>query len=320
MLLHLPLLDDPYLDQPVAAFNLHAATDRVGAHKLTDSAQSADAILFTQCHMMPADWRMKRLRSHPLTRAYREKVLVWNELDRPWCALPGVYVNMPRRDFVARHQRAWGYFVPPAGEAQGDRDLLFSFVASNTARCRAPLFRLRHPRAVVEEVRGFRFWDPASERFAEQRARFQTLLGRSRFVLCPRGAGTSSVRLYEALAAGAVPVVIADQWIPPAGPAWESFSLRWPEGRTDGLIALLERREQDWPALSNAARRAYEEHFSPANYFHNVASLCADLLASGSPASFPRHGVIDRRLASLAIQDAANRLRHARTRLHPAKP
>ncbi len=297
MLVHLPRLGDPDLDRPVAIFELHASTDRVRAHQLTDSPESADLILFTQCHMLLRDWRLKRLRDHPLRRAFPEKTLAYNEHDLPWCALPGVYVNMPARTFAPRHQRAWGYFVPPPAARNHDPDLLFSFLASNTTRCRAPLFALRHPEAVIEEVHGFRFWDPASEGFEQRRARFAAILARSRFVLCPRGNGTSSVRLYESLAAGAVPVIIADEWVAPPGPAWEEFSIRWPEGRVDGLIETIEAHCADWASMSSAARRAYDDYFSPGVYFHHVAELCGELLELGSPASFPARGLIGREFA-----------------------
>ena len=307
MLIHLVRLNDPWLDVPVGAFTKHAGTDRVGVHHLSDSPEEADIILFTQCHMLPDDWRMTRIRHHPLTRAFPEKVLVYNELDRPWCALPGVYVSMPQRHFVAEHQRPWGYFVDPPAVTDPAPDLLFSFVGRDTARCRRPLLRLQHADAVVEEVNGFRLWEPASPGFEERRARFREILARSRFVLCPRGNGMSSVRLYEALSVGAVPVIIADDWTPPPGPAWETLSIRWPEGRIDGLTEMLEARDAEWPHMSQLARRAYEDYFSPAVYFHRVAELCAELVRAGSPSRFPARGVIDRHVVRLAARRAGMR-------------
>jgi Exostosin family len=312
MLIHLAKLGEPYLDQPAGHFAMHAATDRVRAHELTDSPEDADIILFTQCHMLPEDWRLKRLREHPLRRTYPKKVLVYNELDRPWCTFPGVYVNMPAGPFVEAHQRPWGYFVPPPAASDLAPDLLFSFIASNTALCRRPLFTLQHPGAIVEEVQGFRFWDATSTDFDKRRVRFQSILARSRFVLCPRGNGTSSVRLYEALAAGVVPVIISDDWVAPSGPSWEEFSIRWPEGRIDGLLEMLEARDSDWPRMSREARRAHDEYFSPEVCFHHVAELCHDLLREGAPAAFPARGVIDRHFATRAAEHARNRMRYKR--------
>jgi hypothetical protein len=313
MLIHLPRLNDPHLDQPVDHFRMHASTDRVGMHQITDSPAQADVILFTQCHMLLTDWRLKRVTNHPLRRAFPDKVMVYNEFDRPWCALPGVYVSMPGRHFVAEHQRPWAYFAPePLATPNETPDLLFSFVASNTTACRRPLFELKHPHAIVEEAQRFRLWDPTSERFDERRARFKAVLARSRFVLCPRGNATSSVRLYETLAAGAVPVIIADDWVPPVGPEWEAFSIRWPEGRVGGLIEMLEERDAEWPAMSKKARQAYDDYFSPDVYFHHIAERCRDLLQAGSLERFPARGVIDRWYAELAVANARARVQHAR--------
>ena len=315
MRVHLATFDDPQIDAPVAAFGLHASTDRVGLHQLTESPALADIVLFTQCHMLYDDWRFEKIRHHRLTREFREKVMVYNEYDQPWCAFPGVYVNMPGPRFVPLHQRPWAYFVPePSGIAERP-DLLFSFVGSDTAACRRPLFALQHPAAIVEEARGFRFWDAASGDFEERRARFRSTLARSRFVLCPRGNGTSSIRLYETLAVGAVPVIISDDWVPPVGPAWEQCSIRWPEGRIDGLTQMLEARDRDWPRLSAAARRAHAEYFSPPVYFHHVIECCAELLRSGSPTRFPAPGVIGRQLADVAAAHLRGRVRHSAGRV-----
>ena len=179
MLVHLATFNDPHLDQPAAAFHLHASTDRVGAHQLTDSPELADIILFTHCQMLTSDWRLARIRRHRLTREFREKVMVYNECDRPWCALPGVYVNMPGPRFVSVHQRPWAYFVPVQATIDESPDLLFSFVGSDTAACRRPLFALRHQDAVVEEAREFKFWDATSDGFEKHRTRFRSTLARS---------------------------------------------------------------------------------------------------------------------------------------------
>ena len=171
---------------------------------------------------------------------------------------------MPARSFDPRFQRSWGYFPrTEVAEPLEQPDLLFSFIGSPSSRCRRALFELRHPDAVIEEVRRFTFYDPGSPDFERRRQRFRSVMGRSRFVLCPRGRGTSSIRLYEALAHGRVPVIISDGWVAPDGPDWESFSIRWPERDAEGLVGMLEDRDADWPQLSRAARSAYEEFFAP---------------------------------------------------------
>ena len=294
MHVHLARLGLVNEDIPAAEFEQLAELDRVGEHHVSEDPDSADLILFTQCHMLPTDWRLKTIREHPLTKRHGGKVMVYDERDRPWCGLPGVYVSMPAPHFDDRYQRAWGFFRHPQIAPSENPDLLFSFIGSPSDRCRRLLFELRHPDAVVEEVRRFTFFDPSSPKFEERRARFQNILGRSRFVLCPRGRGTSSIRLYETLAAGRVPVIVADDWVEPRGPEWGNFSIRWPEGRTNGLIGTLEERVGDWPAMSAAALASYREFFSDEISFHRIVGLCSDLHQSEALRQFPRAGLRNR--------------------------
>src|SRR6185503_14502208 len=127
---------------------------------------TSDFILFCQCHMLPTDWRLTTIRKHPVAEKFRDRVLIYDERDRPWCAFPGIYVSMPAGSFDTRFQRSWAYFPPtdPA-EPHDERDVLFSFIGSPSSRCRQSLFELRHPDAVIEEVRGFTFYDASSDDF-----------------------------------------------------------------------------------------------------------------------------------------------------------
>jgi hypothetical protein len=291
VLIHLARLGSPdTIDLAVTAMELLAEADRVGRHRLSEDPGAADLIVFPQCHMLPKDWRLSQIRRHALTEQFREKVMVYDERDRPWCAFPGVYVSMPASNFDDRYQRAWSYAHVPEVDTPGDPDLLFSFIGSPSSRCRRPLFALRHPDAVVEEVRRFTFYDPSSQDFDARRERFREILSRSQFVLCPRGRGTSSFRLYEALASARVPVIISDDWVPPAGPDWDRFSIRWPEGRIEGLVQVLEELAPDWTAMSSAARVAFRDFFARDVAFDRMSELYRDLALAQANA-LPSGGV-----------------------------
>ena len=73
-----------------------------------------------------------------------------------------------------------------------------------------------------------------------------TLL-RSRFSLCPSGTGPSSIRLWESLACGSVPVILADTLDLPYHPLWADSVIRIPESRVtsvrDILLAMPSERE-----------------------------------------------------------------------------
>ncbi len=69
-------------------------------------------------------------------------------------------------------------------------------------------------------------------------AEFKDILSRSIFSLCPSGTGPNSIRLWESLGAGAIPVILADTYLPP-GPMelWEEAAVFCPE--TEEAIAAL---------------------------------------------------------------------------------
>jgi hypothetical protein len=261
---HFARLGDVKLDLPAEVFEAALSHLGTGRHRVAPTPDRADVILFTQCHMLGTDWPLAAIRESPLCRRYPERVYVYDERDDPWCAFPGVYVSMPRKLWRADRQRAWGYQSITDRRGEIEPDLLFSLMASPTHACRKPLFRLSHPDAIIRRVDNFTHWERASQDWEQRRIDFRTTMDRSRFVLCPRGAGTSSYRLYETMAAGRVPIIIADDWVAPHGVDWDSFSIRWPQYRTAGLIDTLTATLPRWPEMAAAARAAYEQHFAGA--------------------------------------------------------
>jgi Exostosin family len=282
MRLFLARIGSASVDQRAAEFERLAEEDGFRKHELAADPENADVVLFTQCHMV--DWRLRAIRDHPLAQRFRDRVMVYDDRDRPWRSFPGVYASMPAGSFDATIQRAWGYVLETDGPTPIQPDLLFSFVGSSTARCREPLYALSHPDGVVERSEGFALWDNRAAGFANWRASYLSTLHRSRFVLCPRGRGTSTFRLYETLAAGRVPIIISDDWVAPTGPDWHSFAIRWPEGVTTGLLETMQEHESRWDGMSVAARDAFDSFFSRRVAFHRIADLLDGLRANGATA------------------------------------
>ncbi len=271
---------------PAAMFTQLARQDRIGMHEVVDDPDEADLLLFTEAHLLGTDWKLSAIRDSPLFKRYRHKSLVYDERDRPWCSVPGVYVSMPSASFNMRLQRSWSYFNIPERDRGADRTILGSFVASRSARCRAPLFEIHHPRMLIEEAVGFIFYDSSSKDYARRKGLFEESIVSSKFVLCPRGHGTSSIRMYEAMAAGSVPVVISDHWVPPTGVDLDGAILRWPEGRITGLVEFLESQEPDWRSMSSRTAEVFDRYFAPPVSFHNIVEQCAHILGSGFLANY----------------------------------
>jgi hypothetical protein len=251
-----------------------AAIDRVGSHTLSDDPAGADLILFVENAHYADDFYYRRLRRNPLVRRFREKAFMYNETDQPWCVLPGLYCSMPQRSFDPSRQRAFCYLYPvnpfiAQCREPGEQDLLFSFLGAGTDAVRELLYQLNDPNGLVENTSHFSAWRELSggEQERHQR-RYASILARSKFVLCPRGTGTSSYRLFEAMELGRAPVLLSDQWVEPSGPDWNSFLLRVPEKDVSQLPGILRRHEPEASQRGAAARLAWEEWFAPEIRFH----------------------------------------------------
>lgn len=315
----------------IPKFRRLAALDRKRRHELVPNPGEADAIVFTECHLSGSNWSFSRIRATDEFRMFRDRCYVMDERDQPWLGLPGLYTSMPKPVFRPEFQSAWGYYfatepqgsLPDSFDTSTEPDLLFSFVGSLTHRCREPLLELEYPRAVDEEILGFMFYDPNSFAYEERRTRFAEILVRSKFVLCPRGHGTSSIRLYETMGAGRVPVIISDDWVPPFGLPYDEFCLFWPEGKAEGLVEELERLEPRAAEMGARARTVFEEHFAQDAVFDLFGESLAGLHAKRPWATFRRFGYPDRyflkRRTHALASEAAARGRSAWTRFRPSQ-
>jgi Exostosin family len=113
----------------------------------------------------------------------------------------------------------------------------------------------------------YRHWSgeqPPAEQSKQQQVYVETMLA-SKFILCPRGAGAASIRLFEAMELGCAPVVIADSWIPVDGVDW-SFCLFVKESQIFEMDAIIRAHEHEWQERGAAARRAFDAHFAQATF------------------------------------------------------
>ena len=319
-LAHVPQV--PEEQNYVSAFRrqLNSQRDPRRFVEVEDPAQ-ADLILFTECHQLPSDWRLRAISRSELARSYPDRIVVYNQRDRPWCSLPGIYVNMPRHTFRHQWQVAGSYWhvQDPAQrldpEFGAEPRYLYTFVGgASSQRSRLAIFRLPpSSRSHVELVEDFAFTN------AERMRRFAEVLFESAFVLCPRGLGTSTYRLFEVLAAARVPVILSDDWVPPKGPDWDSFSIRWPEARIPELPAELERRQAEAPVMGLRARQAFDEWFAFDVALTRQMSELASLLDRPRPREFPSAGFRDAQFLRAAGAEVTGSARSALARSRLAK-
>jgi MoCo/4Fe-4S cofactor protein with predicted Tat translocation signal len=72
----------------------------------------------------------------------------------------------------------------------------------------------------------------------QRQERYVQVLQQSVFALCPSGTGPNSIRLWEAIGCGAIPVVLSDRWRPPGSrQLWEQAVLFVPD-TAEGVLSI----------------------------------------------------------------------------------
>ncbi|MBA2269339.1 MAG: exostosin family protein [Chthoniobacterales bacterium] len=115
------------------------------------------------------------------------------------------------------------------------------------ATVRRDLMTLKHPRGFIQDTsaefaRVLQRAMNAAER-RDYHRRYADITKASKFVLCPRGLSVSSIRLFETMKMGRVPVILSDGWVEPPGPAW-----------ANSLSALAKRTSRDCRSFWRSGR------------------------------------------------------------------
>ncbi|MGQ7846946.1 exostosin domain-containing protein [Granulosicoccus sp. 3-233] len=271
-----------------------ALLDRVGEHELCADPAEADAILFVENTHFD-DLLFRQLLQHVLVADYPDKVYMYNEMDRPWDVLPGLYCCLTRRHHDPTRHRPFAYLYSPnpyvSNIYSSDRETryLFSFMGSMSHGCRRTIMQLQHRDALLRDTSDFNVWDSEPAEMQVRGREYASTLAASRFVLCPRGIGTSSIRLYETLEAGRVPVIISDQWAPPPETDW-SFAIQVEERRIRSIPGLLSAMEGEADNRGQEARQAWLDNYAPDTLFNTVGNSLASLIDSGHGSRHRRPG------------------------------
>lgn len=117
------------------------------------------------------------------------------------------------------------------------KDILFSFVGTPTSH---PIRQRMAQRILGEDIIyrdsyhvDSNFFFTENYKKAEE-TEYQDVMERSRFSLCPRGSSPSSVRFWESIAAGTIPILISDNWVLPDWD-WENSIIRIPEDQFETM-------------------------------------------------------------------------------------
>ncbi len=260
-------------------------------HRLVDRPEDAEVIVFVEGHHDAGVWGpyLEGLRATELYRKHRARCVAFCGMDHPVPLVPGIYPSIPRGWHWRTLTRGGTYILPPnphlrmvpLGEVSGGPRWLASFIGcAAQVPVRLRLARLGDERMLIQDnttdfIKALR--EKRSADVDAFKRQFVETSQQSKFMLCPRGEGTSSIRLFEAMEMGRAPVILADGWVPPEGPDWPSFSIRVEEGNLPRLGAILREREAEAEALGRRARAEWERVYSPESLFDTIVADCLDL-------------------------------------------
>lgn len=207
-------------------------------------------------------------------RKHFDKYFIYSIDDEDFPSLPGVYACSPRRihqqqgwattgHYISSHITPFNFDCIPAEK----RDILFSFIGSSaTHPVRKHLLALHHQDAVIQDswAKGeLPWWGRGDKIQQDYKQNYREVVMRTRFALCPRGVSAASIRLFEVMEAGCVPVIISDALILPRGPRWEDFILRVPEADIERIPEIIGSCSEEFVVRSQAARQCWEQFYSP---------------------------------------------------------
>jgi hypothetical protein len=266
-------------------------------HQLVNDPADADLIL-----MLGNDARQpEMLLDHPLYRAYPDRCAVYTEEDSYLPLIPGVYCSA-RYDqstrigrvfnysYITRNGRHCNTFLRESGTGSqstfsSEKKYLFSFQGGSTSPLRKRLFKLEfgRPDVLIENTATYRHWDNSDSNRSDFQRHYAQTLRESHFVLCPRGAGLGSIRLFEVMAEGIAPVLISDKYVLPPGVDWDSFLLRFPESQIHRLVELLTPHLPSAQQRGDRARAEFEKAFRGDLEFDRIVELAKRSLSHLPP-------------------------------------
>lgn len=238
--------------------------------QVCDDADAADVIVFKR-----DDWSY--VRRSPLFVSQPYKCIAIHEWDKPSFFLPAIYASN-QTDWYARGRAEtshymvarrihWNQAVIESSSACRDKRFLYSYMGKSSSTVRKRIVRhyaTRHaavaPVDVWIEATDGQVLDLVDYTTANQR-RYAEVMAASKYVLCPRGWGSSSMRLFEACEMGIAPVILADRWVPVSGVDW-SFALFIAEQRIEEIDSIIRSHESEWVERGERARRTYLDNFA----------------------------------------------------------
>ena len=240
----------------------------------------ADAIIIQEENSFKNFSYIKNLDFDRLISVYPEKVFTINSDDCATGLLRGLYTSLPNYKYnpdihaIVSYMHFPNEFVFAEHNDQQAPIYLAGWrgnTKSNSLRSKmASLFEDRSD-FCMEKTNSWLNHDE------HEKKTFVNVILSSKFSLCPAGWAPVSFRIYESMALGRCPVIIADHFVPPKGPDWNDFALFYPEKDLTGLPSFLLQNEHLAKDLGENALEAWRKYYCAdvikQHYAHTLLSL-----------------------------------------------
>jgi Exostosin family len=253
------------------------------AHSITDNRSTADVIIHPGTeHLGHFKAILKPLSNNDIN------FFVWDWADRPSGRCSGFYCSLDKRLYDQKRHRTVHYPIPfnefVEDFSQVDARYNFGFLGGNTTGLRGRIYDKLKPHEKKDnsfiKIQGIDFWKTFND--GSQRSiklDYVSFLKNTKFILCPRGYGVGSVRLFESMKAGRVPVIISDRYVLPEGVDWSGCSVRIRERDIDKIPKILESKLDNWPLLARNARASWEAIFSNDHFFKYLTNNLEEMIS-----------------------------------------
>lgn len=158
------------------------------------------------------------------------------------------------------------------------KDILYSFIGfKNTHWTRDEIFKMHHIKnSIIIERKEWHFWinkknsEQLKLKQEKEKKEYQDVLSRSIFSLCPRGTGASTIRFWESLQAGSIPILISDDMKLPSFFDWESCLIKIKEKDVKKIPGILSKISKEaYTRMIDNCLKAYKL-FSEKNFISAI--------------------------------------------------
>ena len=249
------------LDNTKKALLSHATVEEVL------NPDEADALIIHEEVSFKNFRYIKSLLADPIVSKHLAKTFTINFDDCATGLLKGLYSNIPKSRLNANHHIAVPYaeyfnelvFNDQTAEATKQPKYLASWRGNLRSNKIRPTL-LKYFRSMSDCI--VEFSDSWLNHPLEEKSNYISLMLDAKFSLCPAGWAPSSFRIYESMALGRCPVIIADDFTPPKGPNWHDFALFYPQNKLKDLHPFLKEHEPIAKEMGSKAKEAFENYFS----------------------------------------------------------